>query len=284
MNDSIAATTTTPHFEIPGPSAMGTDRRRFWSLLRLTSRMEFQLRYHGSILGYAWTLVHPLLLFVVLYVFFAHVIRFGQSIESYAVLLLFNIMMFTFFARAAGASVTSLVSRERMLRTTGFPRIIIPISVVVTAGLGLLLGMPVVFAFMLGSGVEPMLTWLFLPVILVLLLALTGGVALLLSTLYVTLRDISQIWEVASRALFYASPVVYPIERVPEAWREVAFANPMVPILTQARHWMIDPSAPSAVEAGGSLGMALSTTVFVLILGAGFWLFVRRANRIAELL
>jgi ABC-2 type transport system permease protein len=246
--------------------------------------MEFKLRYHGSLVGFGWTLLHPLLLFGVIYVFFSQVLRFGGKIDHYPSMLLVNIMLYTFFSQTTSMSVTSLVSRERMLRTTDFPRIVIPLSGVLTSTLGLLLGLPVIFFFLLVSGVNPTWTWLLTPVIVVLMVVLTLGVALILSTLYVTMRDVSQIWGVAARALFYASPVIYTVDRVPEAWRDLEYANPIAPILTQARAWLIDPNAPNALEAGGSLGMIPAVVVFAAILVVGAWLFLGRATRIAELL
>ncbi|MGK2954749.1 MAG: ABC transporter permease [Solirubrobacterales bacterium] len=271
-------------FYISGPSALGEDQSRFWSLLWLVSRIEFRLRYHGSLLGYAWSLLNPLLLFGVIYLFFSQVIKFGGNIEHYGVVLLLNIMLFGFFSEATNTSVQSLVSRERMLRTTHFPRIVIPLAGVITSMLTLVTGLPVAFAYILFDGVTPMWTWLLMPVIIALLFAVTMGVALILSTLYVTIRDVSLMWRVVSRALFYGSAVMYTVDFVPESWRWIMFANPIVPILTQARVWIIDPSAPSALAAGGALGLALSVGVFVATIGIGAWLFVRRAPRIAELL
>lgn len=281
---SGSATADPGQLDISGPSAFGDDRSRFWGLLWLLSKTDFRLRYHGSLLGYVWSLLHPLLLFGVIYVVFTQIIRFGGSIPHYGVMLLLNIMLFRFFSEATGSSVKSLVSGERMIRTTHFPRIVIPLSGVITSLLTLAVGLLVAFAFILVDGVNPMWTWLLMPVIVALLFAFTLGVALILSTLYVTIRDISLIWGVATRALFYGSAVMYPIDFVPEAWRWIMFANPLVPILTQARAWIIDPSAPSALEASGAFALGLSVAVFVAMVGLGGWLFVRRAPRIAELL
>ncbi len=273
-----------PRLVLPGPSAVGTDRHRFWTLLWLTSKVEFRLRYHGSILGYLWTLLHPLLFFGVIYLFFSRVIKFGGTIDHYAVMLLLNIMLFMFFSQSTSGSVTSLVSRERMLRTTEFPRLVIPLSRVTTGMFGLVVGLPVAYFFMLINGVEPMWTWLLMPITVALLCAVTLGVALILSTLYVTLRDVSQIWGVMARALFYATPVIYPIERVPDTLREIVYANPLAVILTQARVWFIDPSAPGALDAGGALGIWPAVAIMIGLLTIGFWLFIRRAPRVAELL
>ncbi len=281
MSESAA---TAPSFVIPGPAAIGPDRKRFWSLLWLTSRVEFRLRYHGSVLGYVWTLLNPLLYFGVIYVFFTHVIHFGHDIDHYAALLLFNIMLFHFFTGATTGSVASLVKRERMLRSTDFPRLVIPVSGVVTAMFVLVVGLPVAFMFLISDGGTPVWTWLLTPVVVAVLFAFTLGVTLLLSTLYVTLRDVSQIWTVATRALFYASPVIYPVERVPEDWRDLYYLNPIAPALTQLRSWVVDPSAQNAIEAAGPLGLLPSVFTLVVVLTLGFWLFIRRAPRVAELL
>ena len=293
MSDSATATAPAPsaatgaeagQTDLQGPSAVGGDRIRFWQLLWITSRTEFRLRYHGSVLGWAWSLLHPLLLFGVIYLFFTQVLRFGGTVEFYNSLLLLNIMLFGFFSEATNQSVTALVSRERMLRTTEFPRIVIPVSGALTSMFALVFGLPVSFLFMLLNGVDPMWTWLLTPVIVGLLFAVTLAFSLVLSTLYVTVRDIAPIWAVTARALFYATPVVYVIDRVPESFRDFVYANPLAPILTQVRHWLIDPNAPSAWEAGGSLGFLPAIGVLMVLVALGTYLFTTRASRIAEML
>lgn len=246
--------------------------------------MEFRLRYHGSIFGYAWSLLHPLLLFGVVYLFFSQVIRFGGRVDHYAGLLLFNIMLFGFFSEATTSAVPSLVSRERTLRSTDYPRILVPMSGVVTSWFTLTVGLPVAFFFLVINGVSPTWTWLFLPVILAVLFVIALAVSLLVSTLYVTIRDVKQIWGVAARAFFYASPIVYTIDFVPESWRQVAYVNPLAPVLTQTRAWMVDPSAPDAWSAGGSLGFLPALALLGAVMIGGLWLFARRAPKIAEML
>jgi len=293
VSDSATATAPAPspaadaaagHTDLQGPSATGGDRIRFWQLLWITSRTEFRLRYHGSVLGWAWSLLHPLLLFGVIYLFFTQVLRFGGTIPHYNSMLLLNIMLFGFFSEATNQSVTALVSRERMLRTTEFPRIVIPVSGAVTSMFALVVGLPVAFLFMLLDGVDPAWTWLLTPVLVALLFAVTLAFSLVLSTLYVTVRDTAMIWGVAARALFYASPIIYVMSFVPISWRPLAYANPLAPILTQARHWLIDPNTPNAWEAGGTYGFLPALIVALAIGGIGTYLFVTRASRIAELL
>lgn len=269
---------------IEGPSAFGGDRRRFLDLLRLTAIQDFRLQYRTSVLGYVWTLLRPLALFGVLYVVFTHIIRFGDEVPNYAVLLLMNIMLFQFFADATGTAMGSVVRREPVVRKMHFPRIVIPLAIVVTAGMTSAMNLVVVFGFMLGSGVGPLVTWLLLPLIVIPLVALSAGVALLLSMAYVRMRDLEHVWTVALRALFYATPILYPLEAVPESFRWVVALNPIAPLLYQARVWFVQPDAPPLLDQVGIAPLAGSIMIAIVLCVGGIWLFVRQAPRVAEAL
>ena len=186
---------------IRGPSAFGGDSRRFWNLVRLTAAADFKTRYLSSWLGYAWSLLRPLLFFGVLYLVFTRVIRFGDQVENYAALLLFNIMLFQFFQDATGSAVRCVVQRESLVRKMQFPRIVVPLSVVLNASMTALMNLVAALLLIIAIGVEPRWTWLLLPVILAALLVFTTGVSLALAALYPRFRDVEQIWTVASRAL-----------------------------------------------------------------------------------
>jgi ABC-2 type transport system permease protein len=270
--------------DIRGPSAFGGEWRRFWNLIWLTALAEYKTRYLHSWLGYSWSLLRPLLLFAVLYVVFSQVIRFGGQVEDYPALLLFNIMLFQFFSDGTGAAVRCVAQRESLVRKMQFPRIVIPLSVVLTALLTTIMNMIAALLLITAIGVEPRLTWLLLPVVLLVLMVLITGTALALSALFPRFRDVEQIWGVFTRALFYGTPILYPIEFVPEGFRSaVAAANPLVPIFEQARIWVIDPNAPSVVEAaGGPVGVAIAAAIIVATCAFGLRLFEREAPRVAE--
>jgi ABC-2 type transport system permease protein len=269
---------------IDGPSAFGGDRRRFLSLLWLTAIQDFRLQYRTSVLGYVWTLGRPLLLFAVLYVVFTHVLHFGGDIPNYPVLLLMNIMLFQFFADATGTAMGSVVRGEPVVRKMHFPRIVIPLAVVVSAALTSAMNLVVVFGFMLGSGVGPLATWLLLPVILIPLAVFSTGTAVLLSTVYVRMRDLEHVWTVALRALFYATPILYPLQSVPESFRWVVALNPLTPILYQARVWLVQPDAQPLVDAVGVAPLLGSALIAIGLCVGGVWLFVRQAPQVAEAL
>jgi ABC-2 type transport system permease protein len=281
---STAAGASLDPAEIRGPSAFGGDWRRFWNLVWLTAVAEYRTRYLHSWLGYGWSLLRPLLLFGVLYVVFSQVIRFGGEIENYAALLLFNIMLFQFFSDVTTASVRCVARRESLVRKMQFPRIVIPLSVVLTGLLTAVMNTIAALLLITAIGVEPRWTWLLLPLVLLVLLVFITGVSLFLSALFPRFRDVEQIWTVVARALFYGTPVLYPIEFVPEGFRSIVAAfNPLVPIFEQARIWVLDPAAPSVVEAsGGVLGVLVAGLILVLTCVLGLWVFEREAPRIAE--
>jgi ABC-2 type transport system permease protein len=269
--------------DVRGPSALGGGWRRALELLYLIALTDFKKTYFGTVLGYAWSLARPLMLFGVLLAVFTQVFRIGSDVPHYAVLLLFNIVVFGFFQEATGAAVTSVVAQESVVRKTQFPRLVIPLSVVLTSLFNLGLNLVAVLVFLLAFGVAPMWTWLLFPLILGALIVLTTAVSMIVSSLYPRFRDIAIIWTVASTVLFYASPVLYPIDKVPGTLRDIILLNPIAPLLELARKWVVDPTAPGPVEAaGGAVGLIAPAVIFVVTCVLAVWIFNREAPRIAE--
>ncbi len=269
--------------EVRGPSALGGGRRRALDLLLLIAVTEFRRSYLGTALGYLWSLARPLMLFGVLLVVFTQAFDLGDRVVNYPVLLLFNIVLFTFFQEATTQAVTSIVNQESVVRKTQFPRLVIPLAVVLTSLFNLAVNLVVVFCFLLVAGVDPLWTWLLLPVVLLALVVLTTAVAMILSALHPRFRDTGIIWSVAVMALFYATPVLYPLEIVAGGLGELLALNPLSPLFELARMWVIDPSAPGpAAAAGGELRLLVPVAIFVALCALAAWLFDREAPRIAE--
>jgi ABC-2 type transport system permease protein len=272
--------------EVGGPSPLGGGWRRFFSLLWLMSATEFKRTYFGTVLGYIWSLVRPLILFAVLLFVFTQIFRIGHQLPYYPVLLLLGIVLYTFFQEATTSAVTSVVAQEGVVRKTQFPRLVIPISVVLTAGFNLLLNLIVVFVFILAWGVDPAWTWLLFPVPLLLLAALAAGVAMMLSALYVRFRDVAIIWAVVAQTLFYATPILYPLGKKglnDPSIEHLLMINPLGVIFEQVRVWILEPSAPTAAEAaGGPLPLIAAGAIFVAVCVLGAWTFARRSPGIAE--
>jgi ABC-2 type transport system permease protein len=269
--------------DVPGPRALGGGRRRTLELLYLIAVTDFKKAYFGTVFGYLWSLARPLMLFGVLLAVFTQVFRLGSDVPHYAVLLLFNIVLFGFFQEATGTAVSSIVAQEAVLRKTQFPRLVIPLAVVLTSLFNLALNLVAVLVFLLAFGVAPRWSWLGFPVILALLVGLTTAVSMIVSALYPRFRDMAIIWTVASTVLFYASPVLYPLDRVPGLMRDLLLINPLAPLLELARRWIVDPSAPGpAAVAAGHVPLVVPIAVYVAVCVLAVWVFAREAPRIAE--
>ncbi len=267
-----------------GPSALGEGVRRFASLTFMLAATDFKLRWFGSALGYLWTLMKPLLLFGVLYVVFTEVVKFGEGVKNYPVYLLCAIVLFTYFGETTSRGVTSLVDRDNLLRKIRFPRLVIPLAVALHSLFNLGLNMIAVFVFVVAAGIEPNIDWLQLPLLVGMMVVLATGVTMMLSALYVRFRDVEPIWEVALQLLFYASPVIYVVTTIPNHdLQRLAVMNPIGAILTQMRHALVDPSAPTAITVlGGWQWLAVPTGIVVALFALGWWVFMREAPRIAE--
>lgn len=270
--------------DVPGPSALGGGWRRSLELLYLIAITDFKKTYFGTVLGYLWSLARPLLLFAVLVTVFTKILRFA-TVPHYPVLLLMNIVLFGFFQEATVIAVGSVVGQESIVRKTQFPRLVIPLAVVVTSLFNLVLNLIVVVIFLLAFGVTPMWTWLLFPVPLLLLVVLTTAVAMIVSSLYPRYRDVAIIWTVLSTALFYATPIMYAVNNLLShpTLRHIILLNPLAPIFELARKWIIQSSAPGPVAAGGGyLQLLAPVAIYVAICVFAVWIFRREAPRIAE--
>jgi ABC-2 type transport system permease protein len=272
--------------EVTGPSAFSGGLRRFVSLTKTMAVQEFKLRFFGSVLGYLWQLMRPLMLFGVLFVMFT--VIFSVSAEpNFGVALLLGIVLYTFFAEATGTAVTCVIDRENMVRKIQFPRMVIPMAVVLTACFNLMLNLVVVFIFATINGVRPHWSWLGVIPLLLLLVVFASGIAMVLSALYVRYRDISPIWDVLLQIIFYGSLILVPYETVVARGYEkvgsALLANPLAAVLQEARHLVVDPAyVSSAAAIGGGVRLLVPLAVVIATFLLGLWVFNREAPRIAE--
>ncbi len=273
--------------EVRGPGALSGGIKRFWELAYLLAVTEFKRTYFGTALGYLWSVARPLLLFAVLVEVFTHVFRFGNLGFPYPAFLLSNMVLFGFFQEATTMAVPSIVNQEGIVRKTQFPRLSIPTAIVLSSLFNLLLNMIVVFVFVLAFGISPRWTWLLVPVVIVLICVLTLPVSMIVSSLYPRFRDLGIIWSVFATALFYATPILYPFERVAGASHTLAKLielNPFTSILQLSRRWLIDPKAPypGSAAAGGMSHLLVQIAITVAVCVLAVWVFRREAPRIAE--
>jgi len=249
--------------------------------------VDFKLKYSGSALGYIWSVIKPLALFTMLYLVFAKVFRLGEISDYYPLALLIGIVLYTFFADATSLGMNSIVARESLLRKMSFPRLIIPTSVTLGAGITFCVNLVVVAAFVGWNQITPRPNWVLLLPLFLQLYVFTLGVSLVLATLFVRFRDIGQVWELATQLILYATPIIYPIGFLPSWARSVAFLSPLTQILQDVRTIVLYQDSPSnritATEAfNSSAGRLLPIGITLAVLVLGIIMFKRQEPWFAE--
>lgn len=256
-------------------------------LLRELVITEFKLRYQGSILGYLWSLLRPIFLFVILYVVFTYFLGIGKDIQHWPIAMLLGIVLWNFFSEVTNNGVTSIVNRSDVIRKINFPKYVIVISGTISAFINLLLNLLVIVVFMLIDGVHFTATALLAPFYILELFVFALGIAFLLSALFVKLRDINYIWEIIMQGLFYASAVIYPIAMVVAMNERIAMLlllNPVAQAIQDARHTLISPKNLSlwGLSDHNILVTLLPFAIVVMVFAAGALYFKRQSPTFAE--
>jgi ABC-2 type transport system permease protein len=256
-------------------------------LLKQLVKSDFKLRYQGSVLGYAWSLLRPLFMFAILYVIFGVFLKAKANIPHYPAYLLLGILLWNFFVEITSGSVASIVGKGDLIRKINFPKYVIILAVSISAIINLILNFIVFAAVMLITHVS--ITWHALLVIPLIgeLFILSLGMAFFLSALFVRFRDVTYIWEVIIQAGFYATPILYPISYVASYSQAVAkymSLNPMAQIIQDARYVIVSPVTQTISDFWGGdkwiWAIPVGLSVAVLISGGAY--FRSRSRFFAE--
>lgn len=255
-------------------------------LLKELVKTDFKLRYQGSLLGYLWAVLRPMMLFAILYVVFAKILKMGSDIPHYPVYLLAGTVLWSFFSECTNQGIQAIVARGDLLRKISFPKWIIVVSATVTALINFLINLGVVIIFALINGVTPSLGWLLVPFIILELYLLSLGISFFLGAINVKFRDISSIWEVFMQALFYAVPVIYPITMVASASplaAKIFLLNPIAQVIQDVRYFLITDQTITTwnyLENRFLCLIPLGLVLIVIILGGIY--FRKRSKYFAE--
>lgn len=256
--------------------------KSYANLIRELAITDFKLKYKGSFFGYLWSLVKPLLLFLVLYTVFTKIFKLGNSIPDYPVYLLLGITLWGFFAETTNLCMNSIVGRGDLIRKVYFPKLILPVSSSISSLITLVLNLFVVFGFALYTHVPLTINLLLLPLVILEFYVLVLGVSFFLASLFVRFRDVGHIWDVLLQALFYATPIIYPLTLVPNRLLKIIMLNPVAQIIQDFRRIVISPNIESSVSVNGML-LGLFPYVFtVVVFIVGYFIFQKMAVKFAE--
>jgi len=252
-----------------GPVARVNQIIRRQAVLRQLIARGLKLQYSQSVLGYAWSLVEPLLLIGVYWVVFGHVAR--LNLPNYPLFIAAAMMPWLFFNGSLSQSTSSLKGNAGIIRTISLPREIYPLATVGEQAVEYLLSLPVVFVVGALYGVAPSRYLLWLPLAFVVQTVLVTGCALFLSALNAMLRDVSKILRVILRVMFYLTPVVYPASRLHGSAAALYHLNPLVGILEVNRAiWY-----PNLVSAPALLrDFSISVVGALLMFAIGWIVFI----------
>ncbi len=254
------------------------------AILREMVSTDFKVRYQGSALGYAWSVLKPLLLFAVLYILFTYIAPIGKGVEHYGVSLLIGIVFWNFFSETTMVGASSIVAHGDLIRKISIPRYLVVVASSVSALINLGLSLIVVIVFALINGVMPQWTWLLLPFVILELAVFSIGVAFILATAYVRFRDITYIWEVLLQVGFYASVIIIPMSIIPSNLRDWFFMNPIVQIAQDARHLILNSANDITLwnSVNSIIARLVPFVIIMVICLIGYYYFKSRSKYFAE--
>ena len=263
----------------------------YWELAENLVIRDLKVRYKNSVLGFLWSLLNPLLLMLVFTIVFTIMLP-NLAIPKFPVFVLCALLPWNFFNTSVLGGTTSIVSNGHLIKKVYFPREILPIAMVLSNFVNLLLALPVLFALIVFFRVPLNVSLVYLPLIMIVQVAFTIGMALILATLDVFYRDTGVIMEVIMQAWFFLTPVFYPVSLLPE-WKVVRgialpirrltyILNPMASIIASYRSVLygFTDGSPPAAPAWDFFSRTIVTSLLVLIIGYRF--FTHFSHRFGE--
>ena len=254
-------------------------------------KTNFKLRYQGSYLGVLWSVLQPLMLFAVMYVVFVKLLKFTDGTPTFPISLLCGTCLWQFFTESTSMGMRSIVDRGDLLRKIHFPNYIIVAATTMGSMISLAINLGVVILF--GFFAHAHYTWRVITVIpsILQLYAISLGVALLLGSLYVYFRDIGHIWDVILQALFYATPIIYPLSMVqknPEfSWAaDFMMLMPTTQTIMDIRHNLLSPEYVPTIwtVVDNKILCLIPYVLSVLVLWLGVHVFRKYSAKFAEVL
>lgn len=234
-------------------------RQMIFSLVR----KDLRGRYKGSVLGFLWTFINPLLQLCIYTIVFSTIMRMG--IEKFYIFLFVALVPWLFFNTCLQNGSTVVVQNQDLVKKIYFPRLVLPIAYVTSSFVNMLLSFVVVFAVLIftGFGIN-FYALLFLPLIMLIEYLLGLGITLITSACTVYLRDLEHILGIVGMAWMYLTPVIYPPEMVPEKYQFLFNLNPMTPIVTAYRDILYYKQPPHLQ----TLALATLLGIFIVVVGS----------------
>lgn len=243
-------------------------------------RREFQSRYQNSLLGAAWTVLNPLAMIVVYTVIFSQVMRARMpGVEgglAYSIYLCAGVLTWSLFAEIAGRAQNMFLEHATLLKKLNFPRMTLPVMVVANALLNFAIVFGLFTAFLLLTGNFPGLPYLAIVPLVAIVVAFAVGLGITLGILNVFFRDVGQAFGIVLQFWFWLTPIVYPLNVLPEQFQAAIRANPMTPLIGGFQDILLHGRWPD----WGSL--AVVTLLSAALCFLGLQLFRKRSGELVD--
>jgi len=226
---------------------------------------DLKVKYKGSVLGFSWSMLNPLLMMLVLYAVFSTIIKFEQ--EQFAMYLLIGIIAWRFLAMGTMTAMSSIVGKPNLVTKIFIPREILTFSSVASAFISSILEFLVLIPLLILFGVVPSFTIFLFPVVHAFFFLIVYGISLTLAALYVYYRDLLQIWDIVLQIGFYVTPIIYPLSMVPQKYEFYYMLNPITRLMIMYRDVLLFNTIPSLsdfliVALFGVMTFAIGSTIF----------------------
>lgn len=252
-------------------------------LLKQLVKSDFKLRYQGSALGYLWSLLRPLAIFLIMYVVFLKFLRFDYGVPHSTVYLLLGIVLWNFFTEVTSTGLSAIVGKGDLLRKINFPKYVVVFAVSFSALINLALNFVVIAIFMAADGVEVGPRILLALPLLAELFVIALAFAFMLSAVFVKLRDMSYVWEVILQGAFYATPIFYPLVLVPEKFAKWMMLNPVAQIIQDLRSVIVTDQTPTIATYWHSSHIRLVPLAMVAVIAVwSVYYFRKNSKNFAE--
>jgi lipopolysaccharide transport system permease protein len=251
-------------------------KRRIDLLFALAER-DIKVRYRRTLIGIGWAIIQPLFQMIIFSIIFGKFAKIETGQIPYPVYIYSALVPWQFFSRSLTEASMSVLGNAGMISKIYFPRVILPLSVILSAGFDFLFVFAVLILLMIIYGIFPSLNIIFFPLFLILQLMCALGVALWLAPINVKYRDVKYTLQFLNQLWFFATPIVYPPHIIPEKWRVIQFLNPMTGIVEGYRWSLLGTQPPESSH------LLISISTILLLFISGFIYFHRQEKDFADI-
>jgi lipopolysaccharide transport system permease protein len=252
------------------------NKSNYVDLVLVLTQKEIKVRYKSNVLGYLWSVAHPLAFALVFFIAFKVIMRI--QMENYSLFLIAGLFPWQWLANSVGMAPNMFIGNASIIKKVNFPRNIIPLAMVLQDMFHFILAIPVIILFMIFAQQSPYVSWLYaIPMLLCIQLVMTYGLSLLVSSINLFFRDMERLTGIAMMLFFYLTPIVYPVEMIPERFRYLMDFNPLAPLMISWRNMFLSGTLEPKY-------LMVSAAYAIVFFALGYAVYKKLSCKFAEVL